>query len=82
MNSKIVVSLGFFYLLRSKEEQTPLTEDSAIHALATHGGNCTLKTGKNTPAATHYVVGRTLVKVFLERSMAVITSSKLFLIRT
>ena len=49
--SKIVLRLGFLYLLRSKEEQTTLTEESAMHAPAAHGGSCTRKSGKNTPAA-------------------------------
>lgn len=37
--SSIVVSLGFLYLLSSKEEHTTLIEDKAMQAPAAHGGN-------------------------------------------
>lgn len=49
--SSIVVSLGFLYLLRSKEEHTTLTDDRAMHAPAAHGGNLILSQGNKTPAA-------------------------------
>ncbi|OAY64816.1 Defensin-like protein 2 [Ananas comosus] len=47
----IVVSLGFLYLLRSKEEHTTLTDDSAMHAPASHGGILSPVNGNRTPAA-------------------------------
>ena len=51
----MVVSLGFLYLLRSKEEHTTLTAERAIHAPAAHGGNmipreqCRLEARPKTP---------------------------------
>lgn len=47
----MVVSRGFLYLRRSKDEHTTLTEDNAMHAPATHGGNLMCNQGKKTPAA-------------------------------
>jgi len=50
--SRIVVSLGFLYLLRSREEHTTLTDDRAMQAPAAHGGNLIFSQGNKTPAAT------------------------------
>lgn len=50
--SSIVVSLGFLYLLKSKDEHTTLTEERAMQAPATQGGNLILKKGNKAPAAT------------------------------
>ena len=48
----MVVSLGFLYLLRSKEEHTTLTDERAIHAPAAHGGNMIIPREEyKTPAA-------------------------------
>lgn len=49
--SSIVVSRGFLYLLRSKEEHTTLTDERAMQAPAAHGGNLIPNDGKKTPAA-------------------------------
>lgn len=46
-----MVSLGFLYFLKSKDEHTTLTEEKAMQAPATQGGNLNPKKGKKAPAA-------------------------------